>query len=388
MTDNIEHLTAADFDQCITFLTYAFGDSMRFDQVLPAIYRPTDQAMHWNLAIRREGNLAAIVGVFPITWQVGDHTLKMAGIGGVCVDPKLRGQGLMNKLMDRALEWIREQDYQLSYLGGQRQRYRYWGWETCGRSIGLELSPRNTKHEPVSPTAPIITFKPLENEADALLDMYNTKPVRCIRPQQLFTNYLGYRGIQPQVAINEQGDPVGYAVVDADQKDILEMGYAHVDTGLQIFRQLVEQHQAEMRLRLDGPTDLAFVHAMERIVEVTTLSHACNWQIFDWPNVVHALLEYQAKTISLPEGSIVLAIEGADQPFRLTVSGSTGSCQPTNDPPPDPPDPPDLTLDASTMMRLLFGPTPPHMVMPLSGKTEILKSWCPLPLGIPRLDWV
>ena len=74
--------------------------------------------------IRRDGCLAAVVGIFPIEWHVGSTTLRMAGIGGVCTDPQRRGQGLMSRLMRHVVDAVRADGYDLSYLGGQRQKSR------------------------------------------------------------------------------------------------------------------------------------------------------------------------------------------------------------------------------------------------------------------------
>ena len=69
MTQEIVQLTAADFDEAMAMLRGAFSEAHEFPELLPALYQRTDDHMSWNHAIRREGRIAAIVGIFPITWK-------------------------------------------------------------------------------------------------------------------------------------------------------------------------------------------------------------------------------------------------------------------------------------------------------------------------------
>ncbi len=378
MTDRIEHLTAADYEECVTFLQYSFGDTLRFDEVLPAVYQPTDQWMHCNLAIRREGRIAAVVGAFPITWQVGERTLKMVGIGGVSVDPKYRRQGLMNKLMDRAVEWIGEEDYQLSYLGGQRQRYRYWGWERCGTELSMELSPRNIRHESDEPL-PRITLEPAGDEMDDWEAMHNRQPIHCVRAD--FVNNIRWRRAETLVARSKQGEAVGYLVMHENENAVHELVCDDPLVGVAMMRKLVETHDKAFTVDVATASPSPLTEALGQIVETTTVDHAHNWQVFDWSNVLDALVDHQAKHRNLPSGEVVIAIEGQPHALRLSVDGDTGQCVSTDDPPA-------LTLDACTMLRVLFGPTSPALVTAVPPEAALLEAWCPLPMGIPRLDWV
>ena len=110
MADQIVQLGAADFPQLITLLDRAFGNSpdRSFAIIHSAIYQPSEELMRCNYAIRRGGELAAAVGLFSINWQLGKVQLRVAGIGGVAVDPQFRRQGLMVMLMahvhDRIVE--------------------------------------------------------------------------------------------------------------------------------------------------------------------------------------------------------------------------------------------------------------------------------------------
>ena len=102
MNERIVQLTAADYGEAMDLLNYAFSFSHGphdFPSLLPKIYRPTEELMSCNYAIRRDGRLVAAVGIFPLTWHVGGAELRVACIGGVSTHPQYRGRGLMRALM-------------------------------------------------------------------------------------------------------------------------------------------------------------------------------------------------------------------------------------------------------------------------------------------------
>ena len=69
MSERIVQLTAADFEEAMDLLNYTFSYSHGphdFPSLLPKLYRPTDEHMGCNYAIRRDGRLVAAVGVFSL----------------------------------------------------------------------------------------------------------------------------------------------------------------------------------------------------------------------------------------------------------------------------------------------------------------------------------
>ena len=79
----------------------AFGEALPtdFPNLLPKLYQATDELMSCHHAIVQKGRTRAVVGMYPVSWQIGCTTLRMAGIGGVSTHPRCRGEGLMQRLM-------------------------------------------------------------------------------------------------------------------------------------------------------------------------------------------------------------------------------------------------------------------------------------------------
>jgi len=116
-----------------------------FSKMLPQLYRP--EVMHWQWGIRRGEQLMAIVGLFPRTLLVLDAKLSVGGIGGVSNHQRLsRGSGHMRQLMHHCKDQMKRDGCHLGFLGGQRQRYAYYGFDRCGSQTNFSISLKNVQH--------------------------------------------------------------------------------------------------------------------------------------------------------------------------------------------------------------------------------------------------
>ena len=386
MDDVITQLKASDFDEFLPFQNRSFGSppDRGLDWLVPTMYRPTTWHMQCNYAIRRNGALAAIVGLYPITWHAGARSLRIAGIGGVSTEPALRGAGLMSKMMTHIKQVIRDQGYPLSFLGGQRQRYRYFGWDRCGLSLKARISPACVKHRFAGAPPVRIQLEPADESSPLLSDikaLHDQQARHCDRSAERFGAFLCQWGNHPIVARGRDGKVVGYAILNRDETEIFELLGTDSDTTFEILRALsVRRGRDPLTLVVDGlPNELRL--AIASFAERLSTADSGNWQVFDWPVTISTLMSIRHEERPLASGSVVIGIEDETSAFRLTVDRSGPRCAPTNDDP-------DIRADGPAMAQLLFGPWPPTQVMTLSNEASILETWCPLPLAIPKQDEV
>ena len=122
-------------EELIDFLNYVFGmngaDS-GFYRLLPKLYKPENRPEDYNYVVLEDGKLRAAVGAYPIELEVAGHVLRGAGIGNVAVHPFHRRKGYMKDAMGQAMEAILQSGADFAALGGQRQRYSYFGFEPAG----------------------------------------------------------------------------------------------------------------------------------------------------------------------------------------------------------------------------------------------------------------
>lgn len=386
MSDSIAPLSAADFDEAMAVMNLAFRKTppADFASILPKLYRPEDGLMSCLWALRRGGRIMAVVGVHPLAWKVGAATLPVAGIGGVSTHPDCRGQGMMQRLMTHCVRLMKEQGYPLSVLGGQRQRYGYFGYEVCGVAVELQLGKRNLRHCFSSPSE--IRFEPLDEgpagRLEAARALHDAQPVRAERSAGDFHRVLRSWRAVPHAAFWE-GELIGYVVVSLDGNELPEVVGRDGDTAFGIARAWIEQRDEGSVTVTAGPLAGRFLHRLGEVCEETALRSSGNWQVFDWPRVISALLAARAADPSgapLAEGRVTLGIEGCG-PLAVSVAGREVSCERVEEKPA-------VSCGHHLAHRLLFGPLPPSQSLLLPKEAEALESWCPLPLFWSRQDAV
>jgi len=384
MSSQIIQLQAGDYDELIRFLDAVFAEHRPHDfaNMLPSIYQPTDEHMRCNYAVRHRGGLAAVVGVFPIDWRVGQVTLKIAGVGGVAVHPDSRGKGYMKLLMNHAVSEMRGAGYDLSYLGGRRQRYAYFGYEVAGLTYSLLYLKDNIRHT-FAGRDQALALEPATDNADTiatLKTLHDTQPNHCVRPAESFHRYLRCWHSNPMLACDHDGQVVGYITTDRDNLVVNELVAPDPDTAAQMVRAWAGQATECVKVLLRAPA-CPVLRGLNEFAEMLRIESAGNWQVFNWAPVLDALLKAQHAADPLPQGSVTIGIEDPASTILLAVDADGPRCQATDAKP-------DVSLDRLTATRLLFGPGPTSTVMTLPASASILASWCPLPLGISDLDHV
>ena len=376
MSAPVVQLTANDFEEAIDFLNLVFSASWRphdFVNLLPALYRPTDEHLGHNFAIRQSGRIRAIVGMFPLQWQVGGSTLRLAGIGGVSTHSGCRGAGFMQTLMRHCVERMRAEKYHLSWLGGQRQRYLHYGYETAGTAVAITLNKRNLRA--TADRAPKLRFAPLKATDRRLLAraqaLHDAQPLHAVRPAADFHLYLRTWHHEPHAAFDAKGRLVGYLVTNKSGDYVAEFAARHDNDAFNLLQAWVLQRDGD-GVNFDlSPLPSALLHRVTQCCEHVQLRSASNWQVFDWAATLDALLKARHTAAPLPKGAVVVGVKGQGR-FRLEVAGTAARCRTTAARA-------DVEADAPTVTRLLFGPLKPAQVLPLGGRAAVLEAWCPLP---------
>ncbi|MBS0198235.1 MAG: GNAT family N-acetyltransferase [Planctomycetes bacterium] len=374
MSESLTQLCATDFDEAISHLNLVFGDP-DFAALLPRLYQPSDEHMSCNYAIRRDGRIVAIVGLFPISWVVAGEHLRLAGVGGVSVHPEHRGRGYMRVLMDAVMGDIARGGYHAACLGGNRRRYAHWGFEKAGVEASFLVTPNSLQHAPLGigmGPAPR-TERCSQSDLDAMRALYNQQSVRCERSAEHFPLQLAHWRREAWVTRDPSGRAVAYGCIDPKDFSCVDLCAQDADS-LELFVR-AQVLGAGKNLRVSMP--LLQTPQFARIANLSddvSLIEASNWRIYDWPAVLGALLRAKHAAQPLPAGACVLRITDADETVRLEVDGEA-RCTRTSAAA-------DLEADSSEMLRLLASPIPADRP---GGRTDWL-AWRPLPLMIPMQD--
>lgn len=155
----IENPSVKEFEKIMQFLEESFDHSRGF------FYRSYPQVMsketldYENVFIIRENKrIASMVGIYPQNVVLNGRKTTIGGIGSVSTHPDFRKKGYMKTLMDFCIEEMKKRNYSFSILGGDRQRYNFWGYETCGTNAIITITQRSCEKSGMTETVPIFRY--------------------------------------------------------------------------------------------------------------------------------------------------------------------------------------------------------------------------------------
>lgn len=373
-------LTAYDYEEAMDFLDFVFSKAHRphsFAEILPIIYRPTDEHMSCNFAVKENDRIRAIVGLFPAKMKVGDITLKVGGIGGVSAHPRDKGKGWMKLLMGAANEEMEKTGVDIGWLGGLRQRYQYFGYEKTGNMLEYEMSQTNLRHAFGGKAASDLKFAPIkEDDLEYITkakELHDRQPVCCVRSLEDFWLYATAVCTVPWAAVNKKGEMVGYLVSSKEQDCITEV-FAENDELLisMICDWMVQQDVEEVKILL-APWQDGAARRFGKIAEEFRMLDSGNFRIFNWEKVIGSLMQVKNQMNPMVQGCLKLGITGYGT-LQMTVENGKASCCRTQDAA-------DVELDHHTASRVLFGNCPAYLAAKLPVNAgALLEAWCPLPL--------
>ncbi len=384
MSYAIERLAVSDYEEMLDFLDFVFsreGEPHDFRNLLPTIYRPTPERMSSHLVVRRQGRIQSLVGVYPIQMHVGPVRLAGATVGAVSTHPDCRGQGMMRALMNHAVDWMQAERIQFSVLGGNRQRYRYFGYERCGLSLQYRVTAGNLKH--IFEKDPAVYLRQLQESDREILALlkqqHDRQSLYCERPSDLFFFYGLNWHRQMRAIITHDHQCVGYAITDGTNKSFVpEIVAVSDDLAVDALRVLAAESPRHGVTVGVNPTQASLCRMLGDCCETVSSMDSGNWRVFDWQSVTRAFLQLWAMAIDTEDGEVMIGIRDVGT-LRMAVNGRRAACDIIDEPAP-------ATYPPMLAQRLLFGPLAPDLVVPLPNSLRVLKDWCPLPLRISDQD--
>jgi predicted N-acetyltransferase YhbS len=152
MTERIRTTHVEEFPEVMRLIERAFGARKGFfERYLPHHFYPDPQACAQLHVLERDGRIVAHVAVLPIEITTRGLSLKVGGISSVATHPEHQGQGYMSRLLRHVIQVMKAEDYPLSGLGGDRQRYGLFGWDHAGETFRLYFSKRSLQRAGIEP---------------------------------------------------------------------------------------------------------------------------------------------------------------------------------------------------------------------------------------------
>lgn len=359
-----------EFLDCIDLGNTVFSQSSRphnFSRMIPKVYaEDKNNAFIHKVAVSEDGRLRAQIACLPQTLSICGYLLRAGFIGTVSVHPRARGEGHMKALMNAWLEEMRE-TCDLSALGGQRQRYEYFGYTHGGQQMVYTVNSANIRHALRDADASPFSFSPLEETPGAMdlaLSLHNARIARVDRSADLFADILHTFGEQP-LAVCKNGKPVGYLLLSEDGRAILELALSQWEDFEPMLKAYM-QSTGTQELTIPTPVwDTELNRRLGAFAESCRLEQNEMFRIFQFANVLEAYLTLKLRTEGLTHGVFSAVLNGQPVTVRVDETGLSVERSAL-------PGAPELTLREAQELLL----TPHGRWLPVQAPT----GWFPLPI--------
>ena len=319
-----------DYEHSLDFLDWVFftdnseEPDVRFLSILPKLYKKEYDHCAKNLIVSLNGKWQAAVGLYIEEMNAGGEKLLCGGIGNVAVGKNCRGKGYMKDCMRLAHEKCCEENVDFMILGGQRQRYGYFGFEPAGIEFEYTVNKTNLRHsfgrDYISP----LTVEPVaENDGeklDFIFELYNSSfSSRVVRKREKLFDIL-VSWTQKPFIIKDNGRNVGYAVFSENKDTVVEIAAVSDDyfrLCLPAVLEASERNSIDIKIH---PQSVSYNQILEDLCECMNLGNCEIVNVLNWEHTVAALLKHKASYKKLCGGRQAFLIHGFREDELFTVS--------------------------------------------------------------------
>lgn len=365
---------AGEMGDIVDFINYVFSQAHRphdFKTLLPKVYAddaPAGQEDFHFLA-KQNGRIVACVADRPLCLSFGENALKCGYVGSVSVHPYHRSEGHMKRLMSDMIRDAREKDYDLLLLGGQRQRYGYFGFEKGGLLMRFHVTGTNVRHALSDVDISDVRLDPLTQEdVPFAYALWQKQPVRAGRkPETFLTDLMSWHNEPLLISFGSQ--PAGYLAGG-------ELVLQNEDQLPKAVKALLSRpgvKEMEFRAALYEKQRLAF---LKDLCEYSSLGPMEMFNVLNWKTVLETFLCFKHLFVGpVADGCARIDIK-EDGAFEIEVKNGVPRVTPLASVPESA-----IQTDHMEAQRTFFGLA--DMFVPTPG---IPDSWKGLPLVMSEQD--
>lgn len=330
MANNLYYGRGRDEDnkKLIAFLDEVFftddPEERDFLNLLPKCYKDKYRPAYNNFVVQDEnGEFRSAIGSFYNDMTIGDEQIKACCIGNVAVGKKYRSMGYMIELMELSVEDMHKNGVDVAYLGGQRQRYGYFGFESSGTSYRFNFSRSAYKHalKDMPCGLDIEKLSPNDEESIANIEkIYSKLPIRSNRkPESYFDVLCSWRD-RPYI-LNDNGDFVGYFVLDYTKNNVNEFGTVDPKYYPNLVAAVMEKTEALQVGFVVAPFETEKLKFFTENADGFNVEGCEMILVYNFEKVIRAYLGAKARYAKLCDGAFTVLIHGkyGDEKLRIEV---------------------------------------------------------------------
>lgn len=352
---------------------------LHFIELLPKLYKDEYEPAYNNVIVAENGVIKAAAGCYPMEVRAAGRPLKVMGIGNVAVAKNSRRKGYMIECMNMALKIMADEGCDYSILGGQRQRYAYFGYEPSGFLYRFNVNLENIKRlagENASSSFEARELKDDDAETVRKIKALNESLLfYTVRSENAYCDILKTWQSVPY-AVFGNGGFKGYFSIDKNG-GVQEMQAEKSEDLLEIIM-CVAELTGKSSVTVPVPVFARDACAyLAKICESSEISMFERLNILNYGRFIEAFLAVKAQRVNLCTGTLKMLIHGfnGDEAVAVTVEGGnveTARAQGE----------PDIELSHYEAINLLTGIfSKERFSLP-----AFAQSWFPLDFYAPGLD--
>ncbi|HZK22400.1 MAG TPA: GNAT family N-acetyltransferase [Oscillospiraceae bacterium] len=354
--------------------------NFNFYRTLPKLYKPEYNPALNNMIVRHGSDIKAAVGIFYEDLTVAGTTLRCGGIGNVAVTSDSRGKGYMSDCMNLALKDMLQNNADLSFLGGQRQRYAYFSYEHGGFYYNYTISEKNILHafnKETETDFEAVLVKPDDTALiEKMYDLYLTKTYRFSRAKNKFYDYLCSWRSLPYALFNK-GEFKGYFIFTESHGFVLEFMLLDYSDIKDAFIALLK-HAKDGTVNVPAaPFHCELLAFLSDVSELCSIESSTNMTVLNFRNTLYALLCNKAEIAPLIDTECTFLIDGyaKRENLHIKVKNNNITVDYTDKKA-------DVELSHLSAIRLFFGISP----IKIDNLPKSFAALLPIPFFIPGAD--
>ena len=367
--------SSQDWAKIIDFIDLVFSQSARphdFAALIPKVYGDGHDYSRIHAIALEDGDIRGCVAVLPVDMSIAGLQLHMGYLGSVSVHRLSRGAGHMKKLMRMQIEKAKENGVDMMVLGGQRQRYGYFGFSPVGGAYEYSVTHSNVRHALKDVDASGFAFEPLTSgeASEYAYALYQQQPVCGSRTAENFAEIALSFDSKGWLILNN-GQKAGYLISSVDGKGIREIVLENPRQIPAALKAWMAAHEVKSLSLSVAPYDRPLNRALAAFAEYYSIGQDGCVLCLNYANTIRSWMTLKNSVTPLSEGVVLLGIDG--QTYEIKVADGAVSVEQTDAEA-------QISLNADEANQLLFGFN--RFYAPeVSG---IPADWFPLPLYIPR----
>ncbi len=328
----IRRLKKENYDELISLLNLVFSKhnkcTMDFEKELPNMCIRDDIYMRKHVGLFVDNKLVSVVGVYPLPTKVLNSEINFCTVGNVATHPDYEGNGYMNILLNRAMEIVKEENYDICRLGGNRARYLRFGFELCGRNYSYYITPNNVKKSLLSSYGQNTNVAEILPNDDTALTfarkIYHQNKVSVIRKDndEMYRVMTAWKNTPYLVSKNDT--PIGYFTLTPDKRTASEVFAINKEAYLDTLVAISNYLSGDFSITL-FEHDVDLVREINKCAEYMSIQIPSNFNIVNFERVVDAYIKLKSSYTYLVDGCVTISIKEYGK-IKIFANGNDCGC--------------------------------------------------------------